>query len=255
MSPVPFGEVAVERELAQTWMNRLRRIVEENDNRPGRAFDLAIQTLIVLSLVAFSIDTLPNLSPSLRRALDAFEAFTLSVFVAEYALRVLVACRKRSFVFSFYGLVDLLAIAPVFLPIGLDLRSLRVFRLLRLIRILKLFRYNRAADRFRRAFVAIRAELTLFLAACLMVLYLASVGIYYFEHPAQPEAFRSVFSSMWWAVATLTTVGYGDIYPITTGGRLFTALILFVGLGVVAIPAGLVASALSAVFREEEEAG
>ena len=86
-----------------------------------------------------------------------------------------------------------------------------------------------------------------------MLLYLSAVGIYYFENTAQPDVFSSVFHSLWWAVATLTTVGYGDIYPITVGGRIFTFLILMIGLGVVAVPAGLLASALSKVRMENQE--
>ena len=93
----------------------------------------------------------------------------------------------------------------------------------------------------------------MFLFATLIVFYLSSVGIYYFENEAQPEAFASVFHSLWWSVATLTTVGYGDVYPITVGGKIFTFIILMVGLGIVGIPAGLIASSLSAVRREEEK--
>lgn len=235
-------------------MNRLRRIVEESDTPAGRAFDISIQILIVASLVTFSVETLPDLSPRVQRALDAFEVFSVSVFVAEYALRVAVARRRLAFVFSFYGLIDLFAILPAFTMLSVDLRSLRVFRLFRLVRILKLARYGRALDRFRKAFAAIQSELLVFLGAVTMVLYLASVGIYFFEHEAQPDKFSSVFAAMWWSLATLTTVGYGDVYPITTGGRMFTAVVLIVGLGVVAVPAGLVASALSAVLRKEDEA-
>ena len=87
-----------------------------------------------------------------------------------------------------------------------------------------------------------------------MLLYLAGVGIYYFENTAQPEVYTSVFQSLWWAIATLTTVGYGDIYPITTGGKIFTTVILFIGLGIVAVPAGLVATALSEARDLEEKA-
>ncbi|MBE9080534.1 ion transporter [Romeria aff. gracilis LEGE 07310] len=140
------------------------------------------------------------------------------------------------------------------LEYSIDLRSLRIFRLFRLARMLKLLRYGRAVDHFRMAFITIRTELTLFLITCAFVIYLASVGIYYFERVAQPETFGSVFDCMWWAVATLTTVGYGDVYPVTAGGKVFTTLILFIGLGIIAVPAGLISSALSEVWREEAEA-
>jgi len=123
-------------------------------------------------------------------------------------------------------------------------------RLFRVLRLLKVLRYTKALDRFKKAFRSIKEELILFLLASGVLIYLASAGIYYFERQAQPEAFESVFHSMWWAIATLTTVGYGDIYPVTVGGRLFTTVILFIGLGVVAVPTGLVASALSEAVED-----
>lgn len=208
--------------------------------------------MIILSLISFSIQTLPSISGETRALLHSFEILSVAVFTFEYMARIVCADNKWKFVTSFFGIVDLLAILPFYLATGLDLRSLRAFRLLRLVRILKLARYNAAARRFHRAFLIAKDELGLFLFASLIILYLAGVGIYYFEYPAQPEAFSSVFHSLWWAVATLTTVGYGDIYPVTVGGKIFTFFILIVGLGVVSIPAGMVASALSKA-RELED--
>lgn len=106
-------------------------------------------------------------------------------------------------------------------------------------------------QRFHRAFRIAREELVLFGVVALILIYLSSVGIYYFEHDAQPQAFASVFHCLWWSVSTLTTVGYGDVYPVTTGGRIFTSFILAIGLGIVAVPTGLFASAL-AKARDEE---
>ena len=100
-------------------------------------------------------------------------------------------------------------------------------------------------QRYHRAFLIAKEELVLFGATALITLYLASVGVHYFESKAQPEAFGSVFHSLWWAIVTLTTVGYGDVYPITLGGRIFTFFVLIIGLGIVAVPTGLFASALS----------
>lgn len=121
-----------------------------------------------------------------------------------------------------------------------------------LIRILKLARYNTAVRRFHLAFLIAKEELILFFAATLLMLFIAATGMYYFEHDAQPDKFASVFHSMWWAVATLTTVGYGDIYPITVGGKIFTFFVLIIGLGVISVPIGLVASAFSKA-REMDE--
>lgn len=231
---------------------QLRQIIEESDWGWGRFFDLSIQVLIILSLTAFAVETLPDLSDSTRQVLRTFELICIGIFSAEYVLRLWVAERRFGFVTSFFGIVDLLAILPFYLALGIDIRSIRVFRLLRLFRVLKLARYSAAIRRFHRAFVLAKEELVLFFVVTTMLLYLAAVGIYYFEHPVQPEAFRSIFHSLWWAVATLTTVGYGDIYPITAGGRFFTFVILLGGLGVIAVPPGLVASALSKARQMEE---
>ena len=118
---------------------------------------------------------------------------------------------------------------------------------------MKLARYSAAIQRFHRAFLIAREELILFGTTALIVLYVSSVGIYYCERNAQPETFASVFDALWWSVATLTTVGYGDIYPITTGGRILTFFVLIVGLGIVAVPTGLFASALSRSRDFEEK--
>lgn len=226
-------------------MPSLKDVVEQNDTLLGRTFDFSIQLLIIFSLITFSIETLPDLRPATRRYLNIFEIVTVSIFTAEYIVRLVVADNKTQFATSFFGVIDLLAILPFFLSFGVDLRSIRAFRLLRLFRMFKLIRYSNAIQRFHRAFLIAREELVLFLFVTIILLYLAAVGIYHFEHDAQPEIFKSVFHSLWWAVATLTTVGYGDVYPITTGGRIFTFFILLIGLGVVSVPAGLVSSALS----------
>lgn len=226
---------------------------DENGRVSFGRWEFPIQILIVLSLVAFALETLPSLSPRWRRALDIFETATVTIFTVEYLLRLFLCRPRLSYAFSFFGLVDLLAILPFYLSTGVDLRSVRAFRLLRLFRLLKLARYSRAAQRFHRAFVIAREELVLFGATALIVLYLSSVGIYYFEGDAQPEKFESVFHALWWAVTTLTTVGYGDMYPITAGGRILTFFVLIVGLGIVAVPTGLFASALSQAREAEKK--
>lgn len=208
-------------------------------------FDYLIQLLIILSLIAFALETLPDLSPTSQAYLDTFEIFTISIFTAEYLVRLFLCRPRLSYASSFFGVVDLIAILPFYLSLGIDLRSVRAFRMLRLFRLLKLARYSAAMQRIHRAFLIAKEELILFGAVALIVLYLSSIGIYYFERDAQPENFGSVFHSLWWSVTTLTTVGYGDAYPITAGGKVLTFFILIVGLGIVAIPTGLFASALT----------
>jgi voltage-gated potassium channel len=230
----------------------IKRIVEQNDTRWGRVFDLVIQCLIVLSLVTFSIETLPNLSPSARRCLSALEIITVAFFTVEYVLRLFVANRRLKFAFSFFGIIDLLAILPFYITSGIDLRSIRALRFLRLFRTFKIVRYSKAIRRFHRAFQIAREEIVLFLTIAVFMIYFSAVGIYYFENESQPKVFASIFHCLWWSVCTLTTVGYGDVYPITVGGKIFTSVVVIIGLGIVAVPAGLLASALSKA-REMEE--
>jgi len=177
--------------------SRLSTIVNDTETKAGRAFDLTIQTLIILSLLSFSFETLPNLSSSASKFLRLFEIVSVSIFTVEYIARLYVAPKKLALLFSFYGMIDHIAILPFYVAAKIDLRSVRAFRPLRLIRIFKPSRYGRA-------------------------------------------------------VASLTTVGYGDIFPITAGGKTFTNLILFMGLGVIAIPAGSIASALNKVASSRQ---
>jgi len=233
-------------------MPSFRKIVEQSDTRQGRAFDVAIQILIVVSAVTFAIETLPGLSEDTLRLLQFSEAVIVILFTAEYLLRLYSSSRRLAFVFSFYGIIDLLAILPFYLALGFDLRSLRIFRLARLAVMLKLVRYSQAARRYQMAFKLVREEVVIFGLFSLALIYLSAVGIYFCEHKAQPEVFASVFDGLWWAIVTLTTVGYGDVVPITPGGKVFTFFVLIIGLGMIAIPSGLVASALSKVRNTGE---
>ena len=214
---------------------------------------IAITSLILFSVLSFSIETLPDLSKDTLNFFHYAEIAVVSVFSLEYLFRLYAAEKRWWFVFSFYGIVDLLAILPFYMSTGLDLRSLRLLRILRLARLLKLVRYGAAIKRFVLALTIAKEELIIYFIATLVMLYLTSVGIYYFEHAVQPEKYRSIFDCLWWAVSTLTTVGYGDIYPITTGGRLFTFGILILGLGLIAVPTGIISSALSEALRRSTD--
>lgn len=231
--------------------NYLKNIVEINDNLPSKIFDIIIQILIILSIVSFSIATIPTLSKTAQTYLDYFEIFTVAIFTVEYIIRIYTAENKIRYIFSFYGIIDLLSILPFYLSTFIDLRSVKILRLFRLFRLLKLIKYNKTLSRFNLALKSAKEEIIIFIIAVLIIFYLASVGIYYFENEAQPEHFSSIFASMWWAVVTLTTVGYGDVYPITVGGKIFTVIILLIGLGVVSIPAGIIATALTSVKKNE----
>ncbi len=232
---------------------KLRTLVEDNTTKWGRVFDYSIQLLILISLVSFSIETIPGNSEFTNSLIRAIEVCCIVIFSIEYILRVYVSKKPLKYIFSFYGIIDLLAILPFFISSTIDLRSIRAFRIFRIFRALKLIRYNRALRRFRIAFRIIKEEIILFCIVSGILVFLAGVGIYFFENQAQPNAFSSVFHSLWWSIVTLTTVGYGDIYPITVGGKIFTFFVLIIGVGVVTVPAGLVASALSKARVIEEK--
>ena len=232
--------------------NSLWTIIEDNTTKKGKLFDYFIQILIVLSLVSFSIESLPNLSEKTLNVLQKFEVLSIIIFSTEYILRIFVSKRPLRYIFSFYGIIDILAILPFYVTGLIDLRFLRMFRIFRVFRAFKLIRYNKALSRFHNAYKIVKEELVLFFMVTLMLLFLVSAGIYAFENEAQPEVFKSVFHSAWWAVVTLTTVGYGDVYPITIGGRIFTFFVLMIGIGIIAVPAGLIGTALSKA-REIEE--
>ncbi|MBT3243591.1 MAG: ion transporter [Bacteroidetes bacterium] len=231
---------------------RIKPIIEDRNTRAGRLFDWSIQILIVISLICFSVETLPDITPAWHQIMRIAEIVIVVIFTLEYILRLIVSDRKVRFIFSFYGLVDLAAIIPFYLSTGIDLRSIRTFRFLRLFRAFKMMRYSKAIIRFQKALKMVKEEMIMFMVLTVILLFLSGVGIFFFEHKAQPEVFKSIFDSIWWAIESLTTVGYGDIYPITVGGRIFTFFVLMIGLGIIAVPTGLIASALSRVRDQED---
>lgn len=233
---------------------RIRSLLAETvlrrDTMAGRAFDYVVYALVLSVLVIFSVNSLPDIEPADRRKLEMAETAIFLFFALEYALRIWVSGNRWRYIFSFFGIVDLLSVAPFLL--GTDLLFIRSLRLLRLILILKTVRHSEAIHRLKQAWEQIKDELVIYGTASFVVLFTAAAGIYYFEHQAQPEAFKSVFHSLWWAVTTLISVEYGDVYPVTTAGKIFTFFIAIAGIGVVAVPTALLASALTAIKRSED---
>ena len=169
----------------------------------------------------------------------------LYMFVAEYRYRIVKAENKIAYVTSFFGVVDLIAILPILIHAAASVRVVRLLRVLRILRLLKTKRYSEALDRYRKALKLIAAEAALFTGvACVFVLGFAFL-IYEFEHGAQPDVYSNIFDSIWWAVISLTSVGYRDVYPVTIAGRMLTLAMVLTGMGIVAVPTALLASALS----------
>ena len=232
---------------------KIRQIIEGNDRKLSPIFDITIQVLIVFSIIIFSLGTLPNLTPLWQNIINYVDILFYSIFAIEYFLRIYVSDKRLKYIFSFFGIVDLLAILPFLFARQFDLRAIRALRVFRLTRVLKISRYDESLKTFAIAIKIIKPEITLFYIITSIFLFLSAAGIYYFEHAVQPIEFASVFHSLWWAIITITTVGYGDVYPITIGGRIFTFAILLLSLAIITVPTGLIASALSKARNMEIE--
>jgi voltage-gated potassium channel len=240
------------------WKEHVATALDGRHPGLGHYVELFLHGVIVLSMIAMGVETLPGLPDWAGEGLYWFELFVVAIFTVEYLLRVLTTPRHLQYARSFYGIVDFLSIAPFYVAVlatgaGLHLQAIRALRLLRLARLFKLARYTTALERFGVAWRAVREEIVVFGITAVVLLYVCALVIYQCEHDAQPDKFRSVFDAMWWAAVTLTTVGYGDIYPVTALGRLFTVFMLFLALGIIAVPTGLVASALVAIRHREDE--
>ena len=185
-----------------------------------------------------------------QQAIRWIELGILGIFTAEYVLRLWIAERPWKYALSVYGLIDLAAILPFYLAWGTETTALRALRRLRLIRLWKHRAYTRAWIRLAKALKESREEATIFLVASGLTLYIAAVGIHQFEAEAQPEHFGTFTQSLWWAVGLLVDVDYGEIWPATFGGKAFTAVIALIGIAIIAVPAGMVASALTKVASE-----
>jgi voltage-gated potassium channel len=214
------------------------RIQKSLDTGPLAVF---IQLAIVLSCLGFTLETVPSLAAFSGGFSQADQVFTV-IFAVELGVRIAVAPKPLAYLTSFFGIIDLIAVLPGF--VGVNAKGIRAVRLIRMLKLLRDERANRAIRRLATAWAEVKGELLIFGFIAFLVVYLAAVGIYFCEHPTQPERFSSIPASMWWALATLTTVGYGDAYPITVAGKLFAAVVILVGIGIVAIPTGLFASSL-----------
>ena len=227
------------------WLERPDR----NADGP-RLLEIALIALISLNVGAVILETVGPVYARWQFAFDLFERVSLLVFTAEYLARLWVAPEnpevqsRRKWASSPLAIVDLLAILPAVLGMLFPL-DLRILRTLRMLRLLKLTRYSPALGMLLAVF---EEEAGAFLAGffiLVLMLIFASSGAWLAEHEAQPEAFGSIPSAMWWAVATLTTVGYGDVTPVTVAGKIFGAIITIVGIGMAALPAGIIASGLN----------
>ncbi len=244
---------------------RVHRIFEAGDqSHPlGRAFDFAMIALILTNVVAVTLESIPSLAEKYYDLFYWFDVFSITIFTVEYIVRVWVSTEdpdhyahgpihgRIRYMLSPMALIDLIAILPFYMGffLELDLRFLRVFRLLRL---LKLTRYSPALQTVGVVLGQQWHQLMASLVIMLTLLVFSASVAYLFEHKAQPEHFDSIPSAMWWAIATLTTVGYGDVTPVTIGGKIFGAFVMILGIGMYALPTGILALGFAQEFRRRE---
>lgn len=233
---------------------------------PSRIFDIGIVVVILVNLFVTFFSTFSQSAPY-KDVIDVVELITILIFTVEYLLRVwtseyLYPDSSKSvaafkFIFSFYGLVDLLTFFPYYLPAFFPM-GIVAFRMFRVIRIFRLFRINSQYDAFNVIVDVIkekRGQLLSSMSIILIFMLAASMCMYSIENAAQPDVFDNAFSGLWWATSTLLTVGYGDVYPITTLGKLLAIVISFLGVGLVAIPTGIISAAFVEQYRNAKNGG
>lgn len=228
---------------------RLAHIVFEHDDKASRIFDVVLLILIFASVGVVILDSVKELSKNYDKWFYFLEWFFTILFTIEYALRIWLSKKKTGYIFSFYGLVDLFAIVPTYISLFIVntqyLVVIRALRLLRVIRILKLGRFLKDAEFLSEALKASRAKIQIFLGSMLTIVLIAGTVMYIVEGPE--NGFTSIPMAMYWAIVTLTTVGFGDITPITPLGKLMASVIMLVGYGIIAVPTGIVTSEMTQV--------
>lgn len=228
------------------------------DSRWDKIINIFIIVLIILNVTAVMLETVPTIDTPLKKFFNDFDLISVIIFTIEYILRVWSSNHDPKYKHSLHGrlrymispaaLIDLLAILPFYLNIylhvmrGIDLRVLRTLRLLRLFRLFRLTAYTKSTRLVLNVFKSRYPELMLAFVLTSFLVVISSCLIYYAEHNAQPDKFTSIPATIWWAVETLSTVGYGDLYPITVLGKIFTIVIILAGVAMLALPAGIITS-------------
>jgi voltage-gated potassium channel len=230
----------------------------KNENRKWTdRIDKFIYVLILLSTLAIILESDQELSKTYHRLFQNFEVISVAIFSLEYIYRTVLNFRRNKnlkYNYSFYGLIDLIAVLPFFLPLAFafDSRALRILRLIRALRVLKVSQHSKAVKHLLQVFKQIKGELTLTFFLSLILIVFSGIVVYYAENPSQPDVFNNIGNSIWWALATLTTVGYGDIYPITVLGKLIASFVAIVGIGLIAIPTGLISATYVDILKKDK---
>jgi voltage-gated potassium channel len=233
------------------WRGRLHQVIFEADTPAGRAFDVTLIWLILLSVTAVLLESIREYRLQFGHLLFAAEWIFTLVFTVEYVLRLVAVRRPLRYATSFFGIVDLIAIAPTYLSVLVPgtqyLLVVRILRLLRVFRILKLAEYLTEADVLVRALRASQRKISVFLLTVLTLVVIIGALIYLVE--GEENGFTSIPTSIYWAIVTLTTVGYGDLSPQTALGRILASIVMIIGYGIIAVPTGIVTVELAQASR------
>lgn len=251
--PSSQSSPASETDDRAAWRERLYVIIFESDTPAGKAFDVVLIAMIVLSVIAIMLESVRAVNVEYGPYLRVAEwAFTI-LFTVEYVLRLLCAQNPRRYATSFFGIIDLLAIIPTYLsvliPGAQHLIAVRLLRTLRVFRVLKLAEYLAEATVLIRALRASQRKITVFVFTVFTLVVILGSMMYLIE--GAENGFTSIPLSIYWAIVTLTTVGYGDISPQTVPGQMFAAFIMIIGYGIIAVPTGIVTAEISRAQNED----
>ncbi|MBU79590.1 MAG: ion transporter [Flavobacteriales bacterium] len=229
------------------WRHRLHEIIYEADTKTGKAFDITLLFLIIVSVILVALESVESFRLNYSDFLNISEWIITIVFSIEYILRLMCVKKPFKFIISLYGIIDLLSIIPKYISIlffGTQyLGALRALRLLRVFRILKMTRYIGESNTLMKALIASRAKVGVFIFSVLVICIIFGTLMYMIE--PDESGFTSIPEGIYWSIVTLTTVGYGDIAPITPFGQFLAAVIMIMGYGIIAVPTGIVTAELS----------
>lgn len=235
------------------WRARLHEIVFEADTPAGRFFDFALIWLILLSVATVILESVRHVREQFGEPLYALEWIFTLLFTVEYLLRLMSVRRPLRYATSFFGVVDLLAIIPtylsIFVPGSQYLLVIRILRLLRIFRLLKLSEYITEADTLRRALRASRRKISVFLSAVVLLVVIIGALMYVIE--GEENGFTNIPVSIYWAIVTMTTVGYGDLSPRTPFGQMVASIVMIIGYGIIAVPTGIVSVEIARAARQQ----
>lgn len=229
------------------WKKRLYDIIFKTDTRAGKLFDIILVISIILSIIVVMLDSVATIHNEHGKALLAAEWFFTILFTIEYLLRIYISKKKFQYTLSFYGIIDLLAILPTYISLFFAgyqyLLVIRILRLLRIFRILKLYRFIGASSFLIESIKASRHKIAVFLSAVMAIVVIMGAAMYLIEGPE--SGFKSIPESIYWAIITLTTVGYGDITPVTPLGKALASVVMILGYSIIAVPTGIITSELT----------